>query len=125
MEMIKDEVLMEMNKSGNPSTDDRDLCKQFFLPVEEVGLKLEEQLCMTRLVWTFVLTLHSSGHVVMRSFDIVRRQPSHLVTALRIIEREEQLDLHLLDQQKRTGFLPPDRPKFWRKKSLEKLRSEH
>ena len=47
MEMIKDEVLMEMNKSGNPSTDDRDLCKQFFLPVEEVGLKLEEQLCMT------------------------------------------------------------------------------
>ena len=47
MEMIKDEVLMEMNKSGNPSTDDRDLCKQFFLPVEEVGMKLEEQLCMT------------------------------------------------------------------------------
>ena len=63
-----------------------------------------------------------SGHVVMRSFDIVRQDPTHLVTALRIIEREEQLDLYLLDQQKKTGFLPPGRPKFWRKKSLEKLR---
>ena len=58
----------------------------------------------------------------MRSFDVVRQDPTHLVTALRIIEREEQLDLYLLDQQKRTGFLPPDRPKFWRKKCLEKLR---
>lgn len=58
----------------------------------------------------------------MRSFDIVKRDPKHLVTALRIIEREEQLDLYLLDKQKKTGFLPPGRPKFWRKKSLEKLR---
>ena len=63
-----------------------------------------------------------SGYVVMRSFDIVRQDPKHLVTALRIIEREEQLDLYLLDQQKKTGFLPPGRPKFWRNKSLEKLR---
>ena len=63
-----------------------------------------------------------SGYVVMRSFDIVRQDPKHLVTALRIIEREEQFDLYLLDQQKKTGFLPPGRPKFWRKKSLEKLR---
>ena len=60
----------------------------------------------------------------MRSLDVARRDPAHLVTALRIIEREEQMDLQLLDQQKRTGFLPPDRPKFWRKKALEKLRWE-
>ena len=45
MEMIKDEVLMEINKSSNPNPADRDLCKQFFLGVEEVGKKLEDQLC--------------------------------------------------------------------------------
>ena len=58
----------------------------------------------------------------MRSLDVVRQDPKHLVTALRIIEREEQLDLYLLAKQKKTGFLPPGRPKYWRKKSLEKLR---
>ena len=58
----------------------------------------------------------------MRSFDVVRQDPKHLVTALRIIEREEQLDLYLLAKQKKTGFLPPGRPKYWRNKSLEKLR---
>ena len=57
MEMIKDEVLMEINKSGNPNSADRDLCKQFFLGVEEVGLKLEEQLCKRRHVKVVVLTL--------------------------------------------------------------------
>lgn len=45
MEMIKDEVLMEINKSANPNSADRDLCKQFFLGVEEVGQNLEDQLC--------------------------------------------------------------------------------
>ena len=45
MEMIKDEVLMEINKSANPNSADRDLCKQFFLGVEEVGRELEDQLC--------------------------------------------------------------------------------
>ena len=44
MEMIKDEVLVEINKSANPNSADRDLCKQFFLGVEEVGKKLEDQL---------------------------------------------------------------------------------
>ena len=123
MEMIKDEVSMEINKTGNPNSADRDLCKQFFLGVEEVGHKLEDQLCMQMFCFKMEVTdARCSGHVVMRSFDIVRRDPSHLVTALRIIEREEQLDLYLLDQQKKTGFLPPDRPKFWRKKALEKLR---
>ena len=68
------------------------------------------------------LKLFPSGHVVMRSLDVVRQDPKHLVTALRIIEREEQLELFLLAKQKKTGFLPRGRPKYWRKKSLEKLR---
>ena len=45
MEMIKDEVLMEINKSGNSNSADRELCKEFFHGVQEVGRNLEEQLC--------------------------------------------------------------------------------
>ena len=45
MEMIKDEVLMEIKKSGHSNSADRELCKEFFKGVQEVGRKLEEQLC--------------------------------------------------------------------------------
>ncbi|KAJ8322023.1 hypothetical protein KUTeg_000494, partial [Tegillarca granosa] len=43
----------------------------------------------------------------------VRREPTLIVTALRIIEREER--------QEETGFLPPSRPKKWRDKCFKIL----
>lgn len=52
----------------------------------------------------------------------MRREPEKLVTALRIIEREEKFDDLLLQQQRKTGFMPPNRPKGYRKTFLNKLR---
>ena len=46
-----------------------------------------------------------------------------VVTALRIIEREERSDSECLQRQKSTGFLPADRPKRWREKALAVLRT--
>lgn len=46
----------------------------------------------------------------------VRREPALIVSALRIIEREERLDQISLQRKEQTGFMPPDRPKRWRDK---------
>ena len=46
-----------------------------------------------------------------------------VVTALRIIEREERSDAECLQRQKSTGFLPQDRPKRWKDKGLGVLKT--
>ncbi len=46
-----------------------------------------------------------------------------LVTALRIIEREERSDEDCAHKQRQTGFLPPGRPKGWRDKCMDRLRA--
>lgn len=43
------------------------------------------------------------------------------MTALRLIIREEWADEAALKRQEATGFLPPSRPKLWRKKAIETL----
>lgn len=43
------------------------------------------------------------------------------MTALRLIMREEWADEAALKRQESTGFLPPARPKLWRKKAMEIL----
>ena len=106
MECSRDDVLFELHRLGNKDLNDRETFKSYFHAVNEVSNKMEKQL----------------GHVLMRTFAIVKREPEKLVTALRIIEREEATDEHYDHKQKQTGFLPPDRPKAWRKKCLEKLR---
>jgi exocyst complex component 3 len=45
-----------------------------------------------------------------------------IVTALRIIEREESSDRDCLQRQKSTGFMPQGRPKRWKEKGLAVLR---
>ena len=46
------------------------------------------------------------------------------MTAVRITEREEAYDNQLLSEQKLTGFLPPNRPRGWRKLFLERLNQD-
>ena len=46
------------------------------------------------------------------------------MTAVRITEREEAYDNQLLFEQKLTGFLPPNRPRGWRKLFLERLNQD-
>ncbi|XP_064080998.1 exocyst complex component 3-like [Macrobrachium nipponense] len=59
--------------------------------------------------------------ILQRTLNTVRKEPTQIVTALRIVEREERADQFALQRQKGSGFLPPGRPKKWREKSLSVL----
>ncbi len=59
--------------------------------------------------------------VLKRTLNIVRKEPQVVVTAVRIIEREERKDAYAAQREKQSGFLPPGRPKKWRKRAIEVL----
>ena len=49
-----------------------------------------------------------------RSLNTVRKEPQVIVTAVRIIEREERADAYAIQRQKQSGFMSPDGPKKWK-----------
>ena len=59
---------------------------------------------------------------ISRWYDCAITAPDKLVTALRIVEREEQVDRFWMEKNESTGFAPPDRPRLWRKLCFELLR---
>lgn len=81
------------------------MLKAYFADVEVLSNLLEKQL-------TFILS---------RTLNTVRKDPTVIVTALRIIEREEKYDEDALRQQKQTGFLPPGRLKKWKEMTFRIL----
>ncbi|XP_056646544.1 exocyst complex component 3 isoform X1 [Diorhabda sublineata] len=98
LENSRDDLLFELHKLPNQSVHDKSMLKAYFADVEVLSNLLEKQL-------TFVLS---------RTLNTVRKDPTVIVTALRIIEREEKADEEALKQQKQTGFIPPGRPKKWK-----------
>jgi len=111
LENSRDDLLYELHRLRHQNTTDRDLLKEYFADVTELSTRLEKQLMF----------------ILLRTFATVRKNPKELVTALRIIEREEKSDEDCLYKMKQTGFLPPGRPKKWKEKCLGKLResAEH
>ena len=105
LENSRDDLLFELHRLGHNNTRDRDLLKEYFEAVNDLSSKLEKQL----------------GFTLLRTFATVRKSPRELVTALRIIEREEKSDEDCMAKQKQTGFLPPGRPKKWREVCMDKL----
>ena len=105
LENSRDDLLFELHRLGHNNTRDRDLLKEYFEAVDELSYKMEKQL----------------GFILLRAFATVRKNPKELVTALRIIEREERSDEDCAAKQKQTGFLPPGRPKNWRDVCMKKL----
>lgn len=98
LENSRDDLLFELHKLTKQNTHDKITLKCYFDKVETVSQTLQEKL----------------RFIFKRALNTVRKEPTVIVTALRIIEREEKADAFALQQQKLTGFLPPSRPKEWR-----------
>lgn len=98
LENSRDDLLFELHKLTKQNTHDKITLKCYFDKVETVSTALQEKL----------------RFIFKRTLNTVRKEPTVIVTALRIVEREEKADTFALQQQKLTGFLPPGRPKGWR-----------
>ncbi|XP_034827059.1 exocyst complex component 3 [Maniola hyperantus] len=105
LENSRDDLLYELHRLPNQSSHDKIMLKAYFEDVEAVSNLLEKQIKL----------------ILERTLNTVRKEPTVIVTALRIIEREEKRDQMALQQQDQSGFMPPGRPKNWRTKAFEVL----
>nr|CAG4640730.1 EOG090X03GO [Eulimnadia texana] len=106
LESSRDDLLYELHRLPTQSTQDQQMLKAYFFGVEQLSEQLGKQLWL----------------VLRRSLNTVRKEPQVVVTAVRIIEREERADQYALQRQWQSGFLPPGRPKKWRQRALNVLR---
>lgn len=105
LENSRDDLLFELHKLPNQSAHDKAMLKAYFADVEKLSESLEKQLRL----------------VITRTLNTVRKEPTVVVTALRIVEREERADKDALKHEKQTGFIPPGRPKRWKAMVFEVL----
>ncbi|CAH0714352.1 unnamed protein product, partial [Brenthis ino] len=105
LENSRDDLLYELHRLPNQSSHDKIMLKAYFEDVEMVSNLLEKQIKL----------------ILARTLNTVRKEPTVIVTALRIIEREEKRDQMAIQQQDQSGFMPPGRPKNWRTKAFEVL----
>jgi len=106
LENSRDDLLYELHKISNQKQADKILLKAYFEEVEGVSQELEKQLRL----------------VLSRTLNTVRKEPTVIVTALRIIEREEKADEFAQQRYSRSNFMPPGRPKKWRSMAMEVLK---
>ncbi|XP_050673843.1 exocyst complex component 3 isoform X2 [Leptidea sinapis] len=104
LENSRDDLLYELHRLPNQSSHDKIMLKAYFEDVEMVSNLLEKQIKL----------------ILARTLNTVRKEPTVIVTALRIIEREEKRD-QMASQEDQSGFMPPGRPKNWRAKAFEVL----
>lgn len=105
LENSRDDLLYELHKLPNQNPSDITMLQQYFADVEQLSNMLAKQLWL----------------ILKRTLNTVRKEPTVIVTALRLIEREERADEFALLRQKETGFLPTGRPKSWRQKAFDIL----
>lgn len=105
LENSRDDLLYELHKLPNQPTVNKLQVIAYFEDVESLSQQLEKQLKL----------------VLGRTLNIVRKEPTVIVTVLRIIEREEKSDAVALRRERQSGFLPPGRPKKWRDMAFKEL----
>ncbi|GFY37592.1 exocyst complex component 3 [Trichonephila inaurata madagascariensis] len=92
LEHSRDDLLYEMHKLANQSPTDKNMLKHFFW-MEKPKKIVNNYGCF------------------FKNFKFVLKEPKIIVSALRIIEREESEDSNAVDLFKRTGYMPIGRPK--------------
>lgn len=110
LENARDDLMFEVHKLKNERREfDKNLLKSYFADVERLALDLGKQ------VW----------YIASRALETVQgvdNGPQKLVSALRIIEREERIDQYYVDRlNTNDNFMPPGRPRKWRQKLFEVL----
>lgn len=105
LECSRDDLMYEQYRMDSKNVHDMNLIRGYFGDVQGLSDELSKQLWM----------------VLQRAMVTVRRDPTLLVSVIRIIEREEKIDRKMLDRKKQTGFIPPGRPKCWKKRMNEVL----
>ncbi|PVD32690.1 hypothetical protein C0Q70_08135 [Pomacea canaliculata] len=105
LERSRDDLLLELHKQPHQSPTDKHMLNQYFAEVQELSKELGKQL------WV----------IIQRMLISVRREPTLIVTALRIIEREERMDAAWMKKKDHPGFMPPGRPKKWRDQCFKVL----
>lgn len=81
LENSRDDLLYELHRLPNQSSHDKIMLKAYFEDVEMVSNLLEKQIKL----------------ILARTLNTVRKEPTVIVTALRIIEREEKRDQMALE----------------------------
>lgn len=108
LEATRDELLFEVHKMSQeeegPKPDKTPLY-QYFEPVKKLSDSLGKQ------CWV----------VLGRVLSTVRSDPAQLVTALRIVEREQRADKRAREKEENMAFSVPGRPKKWRDKAFKVL----
>ncbi|RWS07562.1 exocyst complex component 3-like protein, partial [Dinothrombium tinctorium] len=105
LENSRDDLLFEMHRLPSTSLADKNMLKHYFSEVEKLSDELGKQLWL----------------IIRLALNSVRKEPSVIVTALRIIEREEKADANAAKRLESTNFVTPGRPKNWRKRVFEIL----
>lgn len=109
MEKCRNDILEELGPPSDKSnnTSDIKLVMDFFKKTKEIQTLLHNCIFVT----------------LKRMLEVSKSFPEQLVTALRIIEREEILDEDWKKKKEETGFAPADRPKKWRKECRDTIKS--